>query len=293
MAAWARAAAVGGGLLAAAWLVFPGALRRRPRGCVGDARFWAEQALRVARSGGFARSSGVHLSLSLSDVAADGELRACVRIDRALQDAAQTMHPGAAALLADELTTASIVSQRCYPGVSLLLSVSRAADCTPGSVVHVTSRILRQGKKLVHTEAVFRAGPGADAALLFVCSHVKYCEPPSLFWLPLLWLRTSIAKMLVTTFGGDSAAAMPEPKGCAAVETSEMAPNMRGFERAMLPALVPDKAELTVVGPPCSCAPLPGNPPLCSSHSLYAFLASCPSHQRHSRRETQRTHGGD
>jgi len=246
----ARAVAVGGGLLAAVWLVFPGALRRRARGCAGDARFWAEQALRVARSGGFARSSGVHARLSLSDVAADGELRARIRIDRALQDAAQTMHAGAAALLTDELTTASIVSQRCYPGVSLLLSVSRAADCAPGSVVHVTSRILRQGKKLVHTEAVFRAGPQPDSPLLFVCSHIKYCEPPAL-WLPLLWLRTSIAKMLVTTFTVDSAAMSEQPRGDAAVETAEMSPNMRGFERALLPALVPDKPELTVVGPHC------------------------------------------
>ena len=66
-------------------------------------------------------------------------------------EAAQ-LHVGAAAFICDELSTASIMSQRCYPGVSISLSCTRVADCQPPAVIHVVTRILRQGRKLVHTE---------------------------------------------------------------------------------------------------------------------------------------------
>lgn len=240
----ARYLCAGGGLVALAWLVFPGAMQRARR-CKGDARFWAEVALQVARSGSFARASGLYDLLSLDDVSADGEIRACVRVNSDLQDMSQALHTGAAALVADEVTTASIMSQRCYPGVSILLSVSRAANCAPGSAVYVTSRILRQGRKLIHTEAIFKAGPEEEAAVLLVCSHVKYCEAPA-GWLPLLWLRTSIARLLVKSFVHDST--RPQKASHTTPQNVETLPNLVGFERVLLPASVSgDRGFLQVV----------------------------------------------
>lgn len=232
-----------------AWLVFPGAVRRVRRR-KSEARFWAELALKVARSGSFARSSGLYDLLSLDDVSADGEIRVRIRVNSELQDVLKTLHTGAAALVADEVTTASIMSQRCYPGVSILLSVSRAADCAAGSVVHVTSRILRQGRKLIHTEAVFKAGPEDDASVLLVCSHVKFCEAPSI-WLPLLWLRTSIARLLLKSFVVDRTRPLSSPwpqdtttsagpiadaftpEEHKAYYTAELPHNLMGFEQAL------------------------------------------------------------
>ena len=138
-------------LLLVVFLIFPGAIFR-PRVRLQDARFWADLSLRFARAGVFARCSHVYDYLALDTVAADGEIRARVRLDAVLQDSSQQLHVGAAAFICDELSTASIMSQRCYPGVSISLSCTRVADCQPPAVIHVVTRILRQGRKLVHTE---------------------------------------------------------------------------------------------------------------------------------------------
>ena len=138
-------------LLLVVILILPGAIFR-PRVRLQDARVWADLSLRFARAGVFARCSHVYDYLALDTVAADGEIRARVRLDAVLQDSSQQLHVGAAAFICDELSTASIMSQRCYPGVSISLSCTRVADCKPPAVIHVVTRILRQGRKLVHTE---------------------------------------------------------------------------------------------------------------------------------------------
>jgi len=97
---WAAAAASGVALAAVGtWLVFPGALRRPSRMGVSDAAFWAEACLCVAAQGSYAKSTGLYRFLELDSVAADGEIRGRLRLDPELQDPAQMMHMGAAALV--------------------------------------------------------------------------------------------------------------------------------------------------------------------------------------------------
>lgn len=129
----------------------------------------------------------------VESVSASGELVAKLKLAAPLENTMQSLHGGAAALVVDELTTVSIMSQRCFPGVTLSLSLQFLAGCKSGDVIVVTSRVLRAGLKVVHTEAEFTL---EDGTLLVRASHVKYCAAPRP-WFALLWMRTSVAEMIV------------------------------------------------------------------------------------------------
>lgn len=147
----------------------------------------------VAKSSSFAKASGLYDYLVVESTTAQGELQAKVRLAAPLQNTLQSLHGGAAALIVDELTTVSIMSQRCFPGVTLSLSLQYLAGCNSGDVITVTSRVLRLGLKVVHTECEFRSEGGV---LLVRASHVKYCAAPRP-WLALLWMRTSVAEFFL------------------------------------------------------------------------------------------------
>ena len=85
------------------------------------------------------------------------------------------------------------MSQRAYPGVSLSMSLSFVKGCEPGSVVDVRSRVVRLGKRVVHTQMELHNDKGE---LMVQASHLKFCDPPASF-LPLLWMRLSVAKVVV------------------------------------------------------------------------------------------------
>ena len=69
------------------------------------------------------------------------------------------------------------------------MSLNYINGCAPpGRVIHVISRVIKQGRILAHTEAEF---VGADGTPLIRSSHVKYIVPPSRLWNMLLAMRTS------------------------------------------------------------------------------------------------------
>ena len=141
----------------------------------------------------FSKASRLYDYLLVETVSADGTIVAKVRLAAPLENLRKSLHGGAAALIVDELTTACIMSQRSFPGVTLSLSLQYLAGCNHGEVITVTSRVLRLGLKVVHTEAEFHR---EDGTLMVRASHVKYCAAPRP-WLALLWMRTSVAEMLV------------------------------------------------------------------------------------------------
>jgi len=172
--------------------VWPGIYTRMKPTAV-EARFWANVCTQFAKGSKFARASGLYEWMVIDSVSAAGELVARLRLAAPLENTMQSLHGGAAALIVDELTTVSIMSQRCFPGVTLSLSLQYLAGCKRGDVVVVTSRVLRAGLKVVHTEAEFRL---EDGTLLVRASHVKYCAAPRP-WFALLWIRTSVAQLFM------------------------------------------------------------------------------------------------
>jgi hypothetical protein len=53
------------------------------------------------------------------------------------------------------------------------MSFTYCAQAPAGSVVHVESRVLRLGRRLVHTEATFTLPDGTP---VLRASHLKFCE---------------------------------------------------------------------------------------------------------------------
>ena len=133
--------------LALVGLLLPGELWRPARGSASDARWWAEACLRASRAAAFGAASGVYPLLALESVGADGTIRARLRLGPALQNVMHSLHGGAAAMVVDELTTASVASQRSFPGVSVSLSLEFVAGCAPGELIAVTSRLTRLGPR--------------------------------------------------------------------------------------------------------------------------------------------------
>jgi acyl-coenzyme A thioesterase PaaI-like protein len=185
-------AVIGASLTAvAAAYCFPGAFRRF-RSNSEDAAWWAKCCLQICSKGPFAKASRIYDLVTIDDVAADGTIRARLRVNEGVCDIVHRLHCGAAALIVDELTTASIISQRSVAGVSISMSLTFCAEAAVGAVVHVESKVVRLGRRLVHTEATFTL---ADGTPVLRASHLKFCEA-TWAWLPIVWIRTALARRL-------------------------------------------------------------------------------------------------
>ena len=179
--------------------LFPGAFTRHAKS-TSDASFWAKVCTNVASESPFARSTGVYDLLVVDEVTSEGILTARVRLNTPLQNTMQSLHGGAAALLVDELTTAAIMSQRAAPGVSISMSLQYVNGCKAGTIIHVKAKCTRVGRIICHTDTEITM---PDGTLLVKASHVKFCTPPTAF-MPLLWMRTSVARVIVPFFVASS-----------------------------------------------------------------------------------------
>ena len=205
-------AAIAAVLAALVAYVLPGAFSRFPLKSRSEACFWAGVCVGVSRRSAFARATGLFDLLSIDGVAADGTLSARFRISPPISNTMHSLHGGAAALIVDELTTASIMARRCHPGVTISLSLQYINGCPPGGEVVVTSRVTRQGRIICHTDTEFRRAE--DGAVMIRASHVKYVVPPSRLWGLLLNMRTSVARRVVP-LAGIAVEALPSPSAAA------------------------------------------------------------------------------
>ena len=186
-------------LVALVLIIFPGAVFRWPLKSRSEASFWAGVCVSVARTSTFAKASGIYDLLRVDSVEADGTLSARFRVTPAIANTMQSLHGGVAALVVDEVTTASIMARRCHPGVSVSMSLQYLNGCPPGGEVRVVSRVTRQGRILCHPDTTFYRV--SDGAVMIRASHVKYVAPPSRLWGLLLAMRTAAARRVLPLAG--------------------------------------------------------------------------------------------
>jgi acyl-coenzyme A thioesterase PaaI-like protein len=147
---------------------------------------------RLCSRGSFIKQSLFLKYIFLEHVRA-GEVNVLIRVNPGLQNSMQSLHGGAAALIVDEITTAAVMSQGCWPGVSVSLNMQYLDACKAGEQIRVCGRVAKRGNILVQTEAKLSR---LDGTLLCKGTHVKYVVAPILIK-PFLALRPWLAQICI------------------------------------------------------------------------------------------------
>jgi acyl-coenzyme A thioesterase PaaI-like protein len=183
---------LGCAIMLAAWLPIGGSKRISS----AKARFWAEFCLRSCSLGKFDKGTTLSKQLMTLHSVSD-EIKASVKVRSCIQNSIGSLHCGAAAALVDEVTTAAIMAKRCYPGVSVALSMQHIQNCQPDEVIFISARVTRLGQTLAYTEAtIYRA----DNTPMLKGTHVKYIVCPWI-WSPIFSARPVIADALLKLAG--------------------------------------------------------------------------------------------
>jgi len=118
-------------------------------------------------------------------------------VDTHLQNFMGSLHGGATATIVDQATTAALVADGAFPGVSVSLGVHYTAGCLPGAKVRVEAKVTKRGATMAFTECkLYRE---KDGCLMAHATHVKQVRPP-LWWQLFASVRPSLIGIVASRF---------------------------------------------------------------------------------------------